>query len=183
MALPRLYGLTWIGKVNLESIKTTNHDWILRYWVIFCKFNVCSFLFFIRRISNIRLSSFLGHFFRIAKFSLGSLFLDCVVCTTMQCAVLEVAAGVTCMVSQERLKAFCFVFYVNKYRHLSYWKSLFICLRGEIYNFVLLCFVMFCFCFYFWRLLPFVSQWWVMGSFKLVFPTTSQKSTNFWGWF
>ena len=45
----------------------------------------------------------------MVKFSLGWLFLDCVVCTTMQCVVLEVAAGVTCMVSQERLKAFCFV--------------------------------------------------------------------------
>ena len=63
----------------------------------------------------------------------------------MQCIVFEVAAGVTCMVPQERLKAFCFVFYLNKYRHLSYWKSLFICLRGEIYNFVLLCFVLFVF--------------------------------------
>ena len=74
------------------------------------------FFFFIRRISNIRLSSFLGHFFRIAKFSLGSLFLDCVVCTTMQCAVLEVAAGVTCMVSQERLKVSVFSFQINVFR-------------------------------------------------------------------
>ena len=65
----------------------------------------------------------------------------------MQCIVFEVAAGVTCMVSQERLKAFCFVFYLNKYPHLSYWKSLFICLRGEIYNFVLLCYVLFLFLF------------------------------------
>ena len=78
-------------------------------------------LFFsIRRISNIRWLSFLGHFFRIVKFSLGWLFLDCVVCTTMQCVVLEVAAGVTCMVSQERLKAFCFAFFLNKYLNLSY---------------------------------------------------------------
>ena len=110
-------------------------------YVLWGYFLVFSFL--IRRISNIRYSSFLGHFLRIAKFSRGLQFLDCVVCTTMQYIVFEVAAGVTCMVSQERFKAFCFVFYLNKYRHLSYWKSLFICLQGEIYNFVLLCFVLF----------------------------------------
>ena len=66
-------------------------------YVLWGYFLVFSFL--IRRISNIRYSSFLGHFFRIAKFSRGLQFLDCVVCTTMQYIVFEVAAGVTCMVS------------------------------------------------------------------------------------
>ena len=88
--------------------------------------------FFIRRISNIRQSSFLGHFFRIAKFSLGSLFLDCVVCTTVQCAVLEVAAGITCMVSQERLKASVLSFQINIF-------------RGRNLQFVVFCFLFFFF--------------------------------------
>ena len=70
------------------------------YDIEYCSVRLISGLFFsIRRISNIRKLSFLGHFFRMVKFSLGWLFLDCVVCTTMQCVVLEVAAGVTCMVS------------------------------------------------------------------------------------
>ena len=77
----------------------------------------------------------------MVKFSLGWLFLDCAVCTTMQCVVLEVAAGVTCMVSQERFRAFCFVFFSNKYRNLSHRKSLLICLGGEIYSFVVFCFL------------------------------------------
>ena len=76
----------------------------------------------------------------MVKFSLGWLFLDCVVCTTMQCVVLEVAAGVTCMVSQERFRAFCFVF-SNKHRNLSHRKSLLICLGGEIYSFVVFYFL------------------------------------------
>ena len=59
----------------------------------------------------------------------------------MQCVVLEVAAGVSCMVSQERLRAFCFVFFSNKYGNLSHRKSSLICFGGEIYSFVVFCFL------------------------------------------
>ena len=140
MALPRLYCLTWIGKVNLESIKTTSHDWILRYWVMFCKVNVCSFLFHKEDLEYkiVELSrALLSNCEILTRFAVLRL---CCMCHYAVCCF---GSGCRCNLYGFPGEALSFLFSVfsNKYRNLSHWNSLLICLGGEIYSFVVLCFL------------------------------------------
>ena len=142
--------------------------------------------------------SFLGHFFRIAKFSrrFAVLRLCCIYHSAVCCFGSDRMCNL-CLPRRGlkfRLRFFWFVFFSNKYRNLS---QLLICLGREIYSFVILGVFVFIFrdlnkqdcnrhclekdLFHF-RIFTYVlkASPFVSNELWLVFSTASQKSPNFW---